>query len=408
MYRSTFLFYATILMVASTPTAMAQPFSELEKRLDNHPSLIAMDFQYESNQEQAVAATALPDPVVSVGINNFPIFDPSFSTYLPTNKAIGFRQQIPSRAGRAARQSEALAKASHTQILRSARYAELRAELISSLHELRRIEKQRELATQRDAKYDELVDVIEGEIDAGRPSVFRLAEIDGERAEVARTLIELEGQTAKIHARLIDLVGEVPQTVAPDVTAAIWSGEAMKFHQVRISASITDITETDVEKAKAAWKPNWGAQLTYQQRNQGNGNIGSNFDGDDWVSGMVTFSLPIWSDKKQAPQLRAAKARRSAAQQQHMAVARAVLAQYSTLSAQLKTSEDNIKVHEQNIQAIEEAISSKMISYESGNGTYAPIIDGEIAILKLRASIVAEQSRLAVNSARINALLVKS
>lgn len=400
------VFTALTISLFSPCMSWAQSFAELEARLDQHPSLLSLEFESEANEELAIAARSLPDPVVSVGINNFPIFDPSFNAYLPTNKSVGFRQQIPSKASRAASAEEELARSKQINLRRSALYDALRAELIVNLHELQRIDAQRELARKRDLKYDELVNIIEGEIDAGQPSVFRLAEIEGERAEVARTLVELRGQRAKINARLIDLIGTVPDTPAPEISAQDWAGQAMRFHAVRVAAAQADVIATRVEQAKAAWKPNWGTQLVYQQRNSGNGGIGSNFDGDDWVSGTVSFSVPIWADKRQKPRLRAAKAQRSAALEQQTAVARATLAQYSSLQSLLLTAEESIEVHKANIGAIETEIADQMITYESGSGTYTPIIDGEIAILKLRATIVSEQTRLATLAARLNALLV--
>ena len=109
----------------------AQSMDELESRLGDHPSLAALTYQAEANRERGQAATALPDPVVSVGINNFPIFDPSFSDFLPTNKAIGVRQEFPNRAGREARAGEARTLAAQSDLVRSAQLAALRGELIA-------------------------------------------------------------------------------------------------------------------------------------------------------------------------------------------------------------------------------------------------------------------------------------
>lgn len=49
-----------------------------------------------------------------------------------------------------------------------------------------------------------------------------------------------------------------------------------------------------------------------------------------------------------------------------------------------------------------------MITYESGNGDYSPIIDGEIAILMLRAEIVKEETLRDQMIAKMNSLLVPS
>ena len=297
-----------LLLATLGPAAIAQSMDELEARLFDHPALDAMRYGSDAARERAQAATGLPDPVVSLGINNFPIFDPSFDTFLPTSKAIGIRQQIPNRAGREARSAEALRRAVQNDAATDMRFAELRAALQIALIEKRRIEAQRTLAEERDAKYAELEEIVQTEIDAGRPVVFRLAEIDVERAEVARTLAELEGQLSQVDAQLIDLVGLVPATPAPALTVLDWNGDAQAFHLVRVSDKAIDVADAGVDQAEADYKPNWGAQLTYQQRDQGSGAPGSTFAGDDWVSGAVTFTIPLWAESRQAPALRAAKA----------------------------------------------------------------------------------------------------
>ncbi|NHK27226.1 TolC family protein [Parvularcula flava] len=395
------LLVAAFAAVPLAAVANAQSFAELEARLEAHPSLSALGYDAEADRERAVASTALPDPVVSLGINNFPIFDPSFDSYLPTNKAVGIRQQFPSFAGREARAGEARAMSAQTEAVRDARYAALRAELIALLADKTRLTRQRSLAEARNAKYDELVDIVEAEIDAGRPAVYRLAEIESERAEVSRTLVDLDRQEAETDARLIDLVGLVPSTGLPPLTERDWSGAALEFHTVRIADAAVRVTDYGIDEARAAWKPEWGAQLTYQQRDEG-----AMFAGDDWVSGMVTFTVPLWAERKQAPNLRAAKAERAGAEQRYQAAARNAAAQYASRDAIIRSAASSIEVLQGKITAVEDEVQAQLITYESGVGGYAPIIDGEIAILKLRAEIEAETARKAAAIARLNALLV--
>jgi len=395
------LLVAAFAAIPQATIASAQSFNELEARLKSHPSLSALGYDAEANRERAIAATALPDPVVSLGINNFPIFDPSFDTYLPTNKAVGIRQQIPNLAGRQARAGEARAMSVRTEAVRDARYAALRAELIALLADKRRLARQRTLAEAQNAKYDELVDIVEAEIDAGRPAVYRLAEIESERAEVSRTLVDLDQQEAETDALLIELVGLVPSTSAPPLTEKDWSGTALEFHTVRVADAAVRVTDYGIDEARAAWKPEWGAQLTYQQRDEG-----AMFAGDDWVSGMVTFTVPLWAERKQAPNLRAAKAERAGAEQRYQAAARNAAAQYASRDAIIRAADASIDVLQVKIAAVEDEVEAQLITYESGVGGYAPIIDGEIAILKLRAEIEAETARKAAAIARLNALLV--
>lgn len=397
----------TVLLTAAiAPAATAQSMDDLEARLFDHPVLSAMRYGSQASRERADAATGLPDPVVTLGVNNFPIADPSFDRFLPTNKAVGIRQQIPNRAGRDAKSAEAFRRALQNDASTDMRFAELRADLEVALIEKRRIDVQRSLATKRDEKYAELVDIVQTEIDAGRPVVFRLAEIDVERAEVARTLTELDGQLAQIDAALIDLVGMVPATTAPALAPISWNGEASAFHMVRVADKGIDVADASVDQAKAAYKPDWGAQLTYQQRDRGRGGPGATFAGDDWVSGAITFTVPLWAERTQAPALRAAKADREAARARHMASARTASAQYAALSATYRAAQESVLIFEQKVSSIREQIAAQLTTYESGVGDYSPIIDGEIATIALRAQIALEQARRDKAIARMNSLLV--
>ena len=194
----------------------------------------------------------------------------------------------------------------------------------------------------------------------------------------------------------------MPVGTDPQVTLEQWSGRALDFHLVRVAESEIEVTDYAIDEAKSEWKPEWGAQLTYQQRD-----AGAMFAGDDWVSGMVTFTVPIWAERKQAPRLRAAKADRASAEQRYQAAARTAAAQYAALDATIQSAERSISVIQTRISAIEDEVAAQLTIYESGVGGYAPIIDGEIAILKLKSEIAAEQSRRDIATARSNALLVQ-
>ena len=388
-------------------TMRAMPFSELEAQLRAHPSLDALGLSAEANRHRAEGALGLPDPVVSLQLNNVPLFDPSFSEYLPSNKAVGIRQALPSRSERKANSLKSLRSAAQQELDREQQYARLRGQLLVYLIEKQSLDTRRDLALARQSKYDELSDIIDIEINAGRPLVFRLAKVDVERTEVSRTLSQLDGQKAEINAELINLLGFIPQTDMPALSKTPWTGNALGFYAVRVADADVDISDADVQRAEADFKPDWGVNLTYQQRESGQGPR-SNFDGEDWVSGGVSFSIPLWAGKRQEPNLRDAKIDRNASLARRTAIARQVQSEWSRYEARRETAVQNIRIIEQKISAIEAQTAAQLITYESGDGDYSPILDGEIAILMLRAEIVKEQTLRDQMIAKMNSLLVTS
>ena len=403
--QESILILACLLGIAlGAPPAFGQSFEELEARIRDHPSLAAIRFQSEALREDAVAVAAWPDPVVSMGINNFPLFDPSFRTFLPTNKAIGVRQGIPNRSERAARSERARRGAAQSDAMEALQFAQLRAGLIIALVEKRRAAVQASLLREQDALYAELFQIVQSEIAAGRPALFRLAEVDLERAEVARSLAELEGEIAGINARLVELVGEAGDGSPPPLEPVTWTGAADAFHALRVAQAEISVSDAEVARAQASWGPDWGLQLTYQQRSRGAAE--TPFAGDDWVSAAVTFTVPIWGRRSQAPALRAAKAQRESAHSRSLAAARAAEARFSALTATFRASEAAIAALEEKIAAIGEQVDAQRTRYESGVGDYSPVIDGELAELAIRARISHEQARRDRAVAQLNALMV--
>ena len=405
--RKPFLFLACSLGLAlSAPPLFGQSFEELEARLRNHPALQALRLQTQAYREDAVAAVAWPDPVVSVGVNNFPLLDPSFRAYLPTNKALGISQQIPNGPEREARSERAQRSASRNDAAEALQFARMRAELIVALVEKRRIEEQVSLLRRQDSLFGELEQIVQGEIAAGRPVLFRLAEIDLQRSEVARSLADLEGQREEFDARLRDLVGDIGNCPPPQLDPKTWSGNADAFYAVRVAREDLTVADAGVSEARAAWKPDWGLQLTWQQRDSGGSDM--RFPGDDWVSAAVTFSVPLWGSRSQAPALRAARAERESARNRHMATARAAAAQYAALDATRRAAVAAIAALRTKISAIREQVQAQRTRYESGIGDYSPVIDGELAELILMARIADEQARRDRAVAQLNSLLVTS
>ena len=386
--------------------AQVDAFPELEDKLRRHPSLMAHEFEALAERETAQAAYALPDPELSLGINNLPVNRPTFDRFLPTNKAIGVQFQVPSRAGREARANERFARADGIDLMRRARYDALRAQLIIALVERHATYQQRQLTQARMVKYEELLDVSRAQIDAGKPVFFRLAQVESERAEVARELAQLDGKLARIDVQLIDLVGDAPDTHPPQPVSAKTLPPPSDYHAVRIAKAQVDVAAQSVALAKTAWKPQWGAQLTYQQRASGRDGSGADFSGDDWISGKVTVSLPVWASRRQQPKLRAAEASRSAALSNVAAAERFAVAQHDTYAAQIVAAVASRAALTRQIAAIERQSDAQLSIYESGEGTYAPVVDGEIAVLKLRAEVIAENVRARSALARQQALVV--
>lgn len=378
---------------------------ELKARIRQHPTLETFTYSAAADRSRAESALSLPDPVVSLGLNNVPLFDPSFSEYLPSNKAVGVRQDLPSRSARKAASLKSLRLADQSDLGSEERYARIEGRVFALVISRDYLIQQRDLIQQRIGKYDELTDIIDIEISAGRPLLYRLAQIDIERADAERELTNIDQDIRVSDAELINWVGVVPDLDLPELRLTPLTGNAMQFHGVRVADARVEVSDADVQKAEADFKPNWGVNLTYQQRESGQGPR-SNFDGEDWVSGGVTFTVPLWSGKRQTPNLQAAKSDRQAALSSRTARARELRTEWMQYEAKRDAASKNIKMLERKILAIKEQSDAQLIQYESGSGDFSPILDAEIATLTLETEILKEASRRDQMVVMMNSLLV--
>jgi len=127
--------------------------------------------------------------------------------------------------------------------------------------------------------------------------------------------------------------------------------------------------------------------LRYQQRE-----AGANFGGDDFISAMVTVTVPFWSKRNQKPRLRAANARLEAAKSQYQESIRQAEVRYINLKSNYDAAKATVGVLNEKMIAVNEEIESQRINYESGQGFYSPVIDGEILLIKFKSDAVKEHA----------------
>lgn len=390
---------------AATPT-VAQSFDDLAARLADHPSVLALREESGARKHLALAARALPDPAISLGVNNVPLSNPAFDRLMMTNKSIGLRQEIPNGGVRSARAARETSEATASDLRADYQMSLLRAELIGALADKQRIRSQISYAAEKLHLYKQLEDILQGEIEGGKAIYFRLSQVDVERADVERELADLDAALARADAALVDLVGEAPDTQPPAIDILPWNGEPFALYAARIADAGVETAKAGVAEGKAAYGPNFGVQLTYQQREAGDPSAGAFFDGGDLFSAGVTFSVPLWAGKNQAPRLRAAKAREAGAHAAYQRVYRDARQQLTTLAAAYAASIKNLGILQNKAKSLDESIASTRRNYEAGRGDYEIVLDAEIGRLTLLSELAAERARSTTIAAQANSQLV--
>ena len=298
---------ATLLALA-LPSAQAEGLSYDEARnlaVERSPMLAARRAAVDGAHVASAAAAELPDPKLTAGVDNFPIGGPmryTISAEPMTQRSIGWMQEVPNAAKRAARREGAVAKAERERQM-------LAGERLAVRREVAQAWLVRWYAEQRLAAFAKLQDesrlliaTLPDRVAAGRAMPAELTMARQDALMLADRLDELARERAQAQATLQRWLGDAaalplqgePPVLAPDAAALRTAIERQP--ELQVFDPMRRMSEAELHEAEAMRKGDWAWQVMYSRRNPAYG---------DMVSFQLTFELPLWGEKRQEPQVAA-------------------------------------------------------------------------------------------------------
>ncbi|MBF0186745.1 MAG: TolC family protein [Magnetococcales bacterium] len=391
-----FLLSALVMFVPS-PLHSAS-FEELVASIWQHPAVLGLKEQSAGDRHQGEGATGFADPVITLGVNNLPVEDPEFDRYLPTSKSIGITQALPNFRQQSATAERLRRRGSKKELLAAWRHAEMVAEMVGILADYEKVESVITALKAQHQHYGELESWLQGRLESGAADYGRFAELDVSRTEIDRKLNELEGEKAVLKSRLHALTGiDGEPVVVPDQEAKVWDGRSDAMHLLKIANAGISVAEQGVAEKEAAYDPRFSFGATYQIRESG-----ATFDGEDWVTAKVGVTVPLWQHFRQDPDLRAASARKSAAEMAYQDQLRTLRRTLDVLDVKRKTSERALELLQEksdNLKKVEEAARRR---YAAGRVQWEAVLRPVIRRLAIDVELAGERARRVKLIARIN------
>jgi outer membrane protein TolC len=300
-------------------------------------ALAAQDFASGAAREMAVAAAQLPDPVVTLGINNLPVNGPdawSLTNDFMTMRSVGLMQELTrddkrrARGERFEREAEKSLAEKEVRIAAIRRdtavawldryYAEAQAAVVAEQSGLARLEIEAAETAYRSGRGN-LADVL------GARSA--LAALDDRASEIARRV-----RSAWISlARWVGDAAQAPLAGKPAIDTLSFDpstldGDIQHHVEVVALSREEELAAAEVRIAETNKKPDWSVQLMYSQRGPAYSNMVS-----------ISVSVPLQWDRanRQNRELSAklamldqARAEREDKLRTHTAEVRAMLAEW--------------------------------------------------------------------------------
>ena len=395
----------------SAPAAFAQqrvPLTIAEAEdlaIAAEPGLEALLARADAMQERAVAAGQLPDPMLRVGLSNYPIQSGGFSTEGMTQAQVGVRQAFPRAREHSAAEKRAMgeafdhnADARRREVLTSARHAWLDVYLAEQAWEL--VSESRPL-------FVDLLTVTRSLYGVGRKSQHDVLSAELELSRLDDRLIEIGRTRSEAQAALSRWIGDdayrpvaikLPDWEAPPMLDDLRAGLA--GHPLIAAAEAgVEASGAAVRVAEENKKPGWAVDLGYGYREgfQPNGDPRS-----DMVSLSVTVDLPFFSENRQDRKLAAALSDRRAATNSQAALRAQLGSELDTEYARWTDLTRRLALYDTQILAQSEGrAQAALLAYQSDAGDFADVMRAWIDDLDARLQHI----RLQVKRAQSYAVL---
>ncbi|MDP2004781.1 MAG: TolC family protein [Rubrivivax sp.] len=360
----------------------------LQQATARAPMLAARRAAVDGATQLRISAAELPDPKVFAGVDGLPISGPmrwNIAAEPMTQRTVGWMQDVPNAAKRAARRQGAEARADREQAL-------LTMEQLAVQREVALAWLARWYAEQRLVSFQALDDenrllreTLNARVAAGSamPADATMARQDA--LMLADRRDELVREQAQAQAALQRWLGDdaalplagAPPALAAD-RAALLAG-IDRHADLQAFDPMQRLTQAEVAEAEAMKRGDWNWQVAYSRR-------GSSFG--DMVSFQLTFELPMWAAQRQDPQIAARRkdAERIAAEREDMARRRReeVAMQLAELDELARKA---ARLRDAALPLAAERVALAMAAYEANRGDLAGVLAArrERAELGLRA-----------------------
>ena len=301
---------STFFAVSTLASAQGIAFNDaLSAALQRSPQLQARSASVQGAQALQTSAAQLPDPKLTLGIDSLPVTGPNRGSLTRddfTQRQIGWMQDVPNRAKRAARADAALARTAREQALLEMEKLTVRRE--AGLAWLASF-----FAEKRLALFDELItrqkllqSTAPAQVAAGKinPAEVATVGMDTLVLEDRRDELRREADQAGITLRrwvgdtdgktpVVDLATPLPVMA---VDRAYLLANIERNPEIATLVPMQAMASASVREAEAAKRGDWSWAVSYGKRGQGYG---------DLASVLLTFELPLSPAQRQQPQIRA-------------------------------------------------------------------------------------------------------
>ena len=335
----------------------------------DQPSVAAYQSDAIASEQAAVAARSLPDPQLSLGVQDFPVsgrfaFSPTRDNFTMYN--IGIMREQVRRSKREAASAQLKAEALVSREQASEQDLQIRHDaMIAWINAVEAAAKQRLLfRIIGDLKTGQKI--MEAGISTGASSPALALEAQAEVALAQSQLAEAKGNEARARAELARWIGPAAQRPLPDAVPNLGLPPSMPMDRmeehphIRVAEAQEQAAERQVDVARTQRRPDISWSLMYSWRP----------DFGDYVSAQVSIPLQINRRNLQDRKIAEAQARDDAARLRVEDMRRELAGQYAAALADYQAADAQLdSLLKGAIPSLEASFKAAEARYQGGQGS---------------------------------------
>lgn len=378
-----------------------------QRALDRSLQLRGQEAAVVASREMAAAARQLPDPMLKAGLDNLPVSGAdrfSINKDFMTMRRIGIEQEFTRSAKRELRGERYDKLADRTRAEQLAAAAQVERETALAWLDLYYAGQMAQVVAGQARQADAQVIAAQGAFRSGRASQADVLAARSAAAQVRDRADAIERQRINARTMLGRWVGDLPDTTLagpPDITRIRHDPETLpselEHHpEVSVLNRAEELARTEARLAEAESRPDWRAEVAFQQR------------GPDY-SNMVSFGLAVplqWDRKHRQDRDIAAKLalaeqardERDEALRMHSAEARALVGDWRTGLMRMERYRNEL------LPLAHERAEALLASYSGGKAALADVLAARAGELDTRLQALQLEADTARLWARLNFL----
>ncbi|HGY55706.1 MAG TPA: TolC family protein [Caldithrix abyssi] len=363
----------------------------LSEAVNNNPQLKAFYHAARADSARIPQSGSLPDPMISLNVLNLPVDNFVFNQEPMTGKQVAFKQVFPF-PGKLSIKEEIARKGAEVSL---SNYNELKNQLVrnvkNSYYDLYYTDASIATVQKNKSLLEEFVSIASQKYAVGKGLQQDVLKAQVELSKMIDRLISLRQKRERIEARLNALLnrpvqtplGKTPELRAVPFNVSRDSLETMvDKNRPMLKAWQTRIEQSDEQIAlanKMYW-PDFSLFVAYTQREvlqNGNGGV-------DFLSGGVTFNVPLYFWRKQDKQVQETRLNKIRVEESYFDVRNQIYAALDNIITELDKNRQLLDLYKTGIiPQSAQSLESALIGYQTDKVDFLTLINNQMTLLNM-------------------------